>query len=85
MYTKIKLGLVLDAEWSLNFASQPEIWDYLKNVAKKYDLYTHIRFETEVQKLTWDENLRKWKVTLLDKNSNKIVEEIFDVMYVYRH
>jgi cation diffusion facilitator CzcD-associated flavoprotein CzcO len=76
--------LALDVEWSENYASQPEIWAYMKNVAKKHDLYTHIRFETQVQKLTWDENQRKWIASLLDMNSNRIEEEVFDVVYVHR-
>ncbi len=55
----------------------------LEERCKKYGLYTHIRFETQVQKLTWDENQRKWIVSLRHKNF-KIEEEVFDVMYVHR-
>jgi len=53
-------------------------------VAKKYDLYTHIRFETKVQRLTWDENKSKWIASIKDNNNNKTEDEVFDVVYVHQ-
>ena len=34
--------------WTRSFPSQPEIWDYLRKVADRYDLRRHIRFGQEM-------------------------------------
>lgn len=36
--------------------------DYLTGVAQKYDLYRHIRFNTAVEELHWDDAFKKWDV-----------------------
>lgn len=36
--------------------------DYLRNVARKYNLYKYIRFNTSVEAATWDDAACKWKV-----------------------
>lgn len=49
-------------DWTRSFSTQPEIWDYLVRVARKYDLYRHIRFEQEMTGARWDEGERAWHV-----------------------
>ena len=41
--------------WPQHFSPQPELLKYFRGVAAKYDLKEHIRFETTVESLTWDE------------------------------
>jgi cation diffusion facilitator CzcD-associated flavoprotein CzcO len=50
-------------EWSRSFSKQPEIWDYLRGVARKYDLYRFIRFGQEMTGAHWDTGQRRWSVT----------------------
>ena len=48
--------------WSRLFPIQPEIWDYLRDVAERFDLLPHIRFGHEVQGATWDEDAAQWRI-----------------------
>jgi cation diffusion facilitator CzcD-associated flavoprotein CzcO len=49
-------------EWSRMFASQPEIWRYLKRCADKHGLAAHLRLNTEVAGAEWDEGAGLWHV-----------------------
>ncbi|TNC18869.1 flavin-containing monooxygenase [Amycolatopsis alkalitolerans] len=48
--------------WTRAFSPQGEIWDYLRGVAKKYDLYPHIRFGQEMTGARWDPDEYRWHV-----------------------
>ena len=50
------------ADWSRKFALQPEIHDYMKQVARKYGLAPFIRFNTEVAEATFDEAEGIWRI-----------------------
>jgi cation diffusion facilitator CzcD-associated flavoprotein CzcO len=49
--------------WTRAYSPQAEIWDYLRGVAKKYDLYHHIRFGQEMIGARWDADQHRWHVT----------------------
>jgi cation diffusion facilitator CzcD-associated flavoprotein CzcO len=49
-------------DWTRAFSPQPAIWDYLRGVAKKYDLYSYIRFGQEMTGARWDGEERRWHV-----------------------
>ncbi|KAF2027603.1 flavin-binding monooxygenase-like protein [Setomelanomma holmii] len=49
-------------DWTREYPGQEEILDYLRNVAQKYQLYKHIRFNTSVEQATWDDATNRWKV-----------------------
>ncbi len=49
-------------DWSRKFALQPEILDYMKQVARKYGLRPFIRFNTEVAEARFDEAERLWRI-----------------------
>ncbi|KEZ76629.1 flavin-containing monooxygenase [Salinisphaera hydrothermalis] len=49
--------------WSRAFGQQPEIFDYIKRVAAKYDLYRHIRFNTAIREARFDEDAGIWHAT----------------------
>lgn len=41
------------------------VWqEYLQGVARKYNLYKHIRFNSTVEKARWDEAEKKWKISV---------------------
>jgi cation diffusion facilitator CzcD-associated flavoprotein CzcO len=48
--------------WSRTYSCQPEIWDYLRDLAERHDLRRHIRFGHELTGATWDEERRHWRV-----------------------
>ncbi|MDB5436829.1 MAG: 4-hydroxyacetophenone monooxygenase, partial [Phenylobacterium sp.] len=48
--------------WPQYFSPQPELLKYFRGVAAKYDLKKHIRFETRVESLAWDEARSLWRV-----------------------
>ena len=51
-------------EWTERYATQPEILRYLEHVADRFDLRRDIRFGTRVTGAAWDEETRRWTVTL---------------------
>jgi cation diffusion facilitator CzcD-associated flavoprotein CzcO len=48
--------------WSRSFPSQPEIWDYLRKVADRYDVRRHIRFGQDLTGARWDSDAQVWHV-----------------------
>ncbi|MBW8815906.1 MAG: NAD(P)-binding domain-containing protein [Caulobacterales bacterium] len=55
-------------EWPQHFSPQPVLLEYFRGIAAKYDLKTHIRFETLVESLTWDEAKGVWRAQLKGKD-----------------
>ena len=53
-------------DWSRRFAPQPEILEYLRHCARKYDLLRHVRFRTEVAGAAFDEAASRWNIELSD-------------------
>ncbi len=49
--------------WSRTFSPQPEILEYLKHCARKYELLPYIRFHTEVTGARFDEGRGTWSVS----------------------
>ena len=48
-------------DWTRKYSEQKEIFDYLQHCAQKYEILPHIRFNTEVENVTFDENLGLWQ------------------------
>jgi cation diffusion facilitator CzcD-associated flavoprotein CzcO len=48
--------------WSQTYSRQPEIWDYLRDTARRYDVLGHVRFGHTVTAAEWDEETARWKV-----------------------
>src|ERR1700716_1433896 len=53
-------SFALNPGWSRSFSRQPEIWQYLDDVAERYALRGHIRFGTEVSHASWDAGAAHW-------------------------
>jgi cation diffusion facilitator CzcD-associated flavoprotein CzcO len=49
--------------WSRLFCTGPEIKQYADDVADKYDVRRHIRYNTSVQSARWDSEAAVWRVT----------------------
>jgi cation diffusion facilitator CzcD-associated flavoprotein CzcO len=48
--------------WSSTFSPQPEILDYLRDVAARFGVRPHIRFDTEMDSAEWDEAEARWRI-----------------------
>ncbi|KAH6871816.1 hypothetical protein B0T10DRAFT_416993 [Thelonectria olida] len=63
-------------DWSRHFAPAEEIGEYFISVAKKYGLYTHITFNSQVTFAEWDESAAKWKVQVEHSNQSTATETL---------
>src|SRR4029077_2301211 len=56
----------LDKEWtwSEKYATQPEILDYLRFVGDRHGLRSAIDFSTSVASARWDEQEKRWRITI---------------------
>jgi len=52
--------------WSRLFSTGAEIKQYADDVADKYDIRRHIRFNTSVEGARWDAEAQLWRVALAD-------------------
>lgn len=48
--------------WTHYYSEQPEILQYLTDVAARHDIEPHVRFNTEVTGATWDDESATWEV-----------------------
>ena len=49
-------------EWSERYATQPEIERYLNHVADRFGLRDHIRLNARVERIEYDEAIRRWSI-----------------------
>ncbi|MGI5207249.1 flavin-containing monooxygenase [Spirillospora sp. CA-108201] len=56
----------LNPGWTRMFAPQPEIRAYMERTAAKYRVREHIRFGAAVDSMEYDDDARRWRVTLAD-------------------
>lgn len=57
------LSFEAKADWSRLYPPQPELLDYLTGLARKHDLYRHIRLNTKMERAVWDEAAGIWRLT----------------------
>lgn len=55
-----------NADWQYKWAEQSQIFDYLKGTAKKYKLYEHIQFATEISSAHFNEETKCWELRSVD-------------------
>lgn len=55
-------------DWTRLYSSQPEIWEYMKNVVRKNHLEQHIRFNAEIVRCEFIEREGFWQLT--DQHGN---------------
>ena len=54
-------------DWPEHFSKRNELWNYLENVADKYNIRRHIRFRTEVTSAIFNEVDTMWDITTHDQ------------------
>jgi cation diffusion facilitator CzcD-associated flavoprotein CzcO len=55
-------SFALNPHWSRAYSPQAEIWAYMNQCAKDYDIFPHIRWHCELQQACWDEDARQWQI-----------------------
>lgn len=65
--------------WKDYFAPQKDVFEYMKEVARTFELYPHIRFGTEVSETRWDETRKHWQLTFADGQSTRANCVVFAV------
>jgi cation diffusion facilitator CzcD-associated flavoprotein CzcO len=48
--------------WSSTFSPQEEILDYLKDCAERFGVMPHVRFGTELESASWDDDEQLWRI-----------------------
>jgi cation diffusion facilitator CzcD-associated flavoprotein CzcO len=48
--------------WTRTYSRQPEIWNYLRDLAERRGLRRHIRFGHELTAAAWDDERQRWRV-----------------------
>ena len=48
--------------WSSTFSPQEEILDYLKDCAERFGVMPHLRFDTELDGASWDDDRQLWEI-----------------------
>lgn len=53
----------LNPSWSRAFSPSAEIWKYLRDVAERFGVMPHMRFEHDLVEARWDDDARVWRLT----------------------
>lgn len=56
------LSFAQDFDWSRSFGTQPEIYEYQREVARNHGLYSSAHFKTEMVDARWDDDAARWMV-----------------------
>jgi cation diffusion facilitator CzcD-associated flavoprotein CzcO len=59
------------ADWSRRFAKQAEILDYIRGVARDFDVLRHVRLGIEVLSAAYDEGTATWTLRLSDGTTHE--------------
>ena len=59
-------------EWPYRYSTQPVLQDYFERIVAKYDLGSHIRFNTRVEAARWDGS--RWQVSVTGPSGAETLE-----------
>lgn len=65
------LSREVNPDWTSYYPQGAEYQAYLVSLADKYRLRDHIRFGTEVESLTWEEDRRQWRIETADRDGHR--------------
>jgi cation diffusion facilitator CzcD-associated flavoprotein CzcO len=63
-----------------SYARAPEILEYFRNVARKYELYRYIRLSHRVVNAEWHEDKGIWELRIEDSATGAIFKDSCDFM-----
>jgi cation diffusion facilitator CzcD-associated flavoprotein CzcO len=56
-------SFALKPDWSESYPSQPELWEYLRQIASRHGLARYLRFGHDVTAARWDEGAGRWLIS----------------------
>src|SRR4029077_19103724 len=56
-------SFALKPDWTESYPSQPELWDYLRQITDRHGLRRYLRFGHAVTAAQWDESATRWRVS----------------------
>ncbi|KAG5977502.1 hypothetical protein E4U55_006745 [Claviceps digitariae] len=65
-------SFALNPKWSQTLATADELWAYLKDVARQYDLESKMSFRSEVIRCEWIEKTARWRVHVRNLLNNDV-------------
>lgn len=65
-------------QWTEQFAQGAEILEYWQSRAREYGAIRHMRFNSEVQGIHWDDASAKWRVTVRNSTTRQVFEDQAD-------
>ncbi|KAF8505032.1 4-hydroxyacetophenone monooxygenase [Hysterangium stoloniferum] len=68
-------------DWSTMFPDQSDVFDYINNIADKYDLRRRMTLQTECESASWDSERQIWTVHLKDVVSGKLFKHECRVLF----
>ncbi|CAO3646801.1 unnamed protein product [Cunninghamella blakesleeana] len=75
------LSFEKNPNWSQRYSKQPEIYEYMKGVAKKYKLYDQAFLNTEVIEANWKEDDKYWELKVFHKETGETKIYHYDVVF----
>jgi len=66
--------------WSGFYAGSKEIHKYLQHVVDKYGVHRFTKLRHKVTRCVWNDNIKKWKVTVEKLETGAIFEEEVDIV-----
>ncbi|OAL32210.1 hypothetical protein AYO20_07978 [Fonsecaea nubica] len=74
-----QLSFESEVHWSKFYADAPEILQYWKRVADKYDVKKYMKFGHKCIEARWNEETSKWHVKFQRLDTGEVVEDVGDV------
>ncbi|KAI1768018.1 flavin-binding monooxygenase [Hypoxylon sp. FL1150] len=71
-------------DWSAFYAPQREICAYLHGTAEKYGALRFVKLQHKVESCQWNDNSKKWHLTISRTDTNETFEEDVDVVVTAR-
>ncbi|TVY37182.1 putative sterigmatocystin biosynthesis monooxygenase [Lachnellula occidentalis] len=66
--------------WSAFYAPAQEICEYLQGTADKYGVMRHVKLLHKVTSCRWDEQAKKWNITVENTKTGEVIEDDADVL-----
>ncbi|KAI9014347.1 flavin-binding monooxygenase-like protein [Phycomyces nitens] len=73
-------SFAMNPNWSRKYSPSAEIKEYVIDVAKRFDVYKDIQYNTTVVSATWSEELQKWKLDWV-QNNQPVQSSYFDYIF----
>lgn len=69
-----------NTQWSEEYAQGSEIHEYWQSVARKYDVYSKIRFNTQVLGCYWEPERAQWRLDTESTSTKERSSAYFDYL-----